>query len=206
MKKIGYGLQYNVYDLGNDRVLKIETSTFNKTITLLRWGTFNPKSIKAQIYAADRILSNSIAGLKSSDNLDLSLIGNSVFRKDNNYEQDKVTSLKDYFSSHSLKENKATVDAWIESIFSLWKFKIADTVFNFTINNGVDNKGNNILIDLGELTFSKDEVERNIQEKKWLKQWSLKQIKDDSFKEYIVNRLAERLTLSNLETYWGSTD
>lgn len=202
-KKIGEGLQYNVYDIYNGRVSKITTSTFEKINTLKRWGNYDLSKIKKKIKSINKITPKSIKGVKSIPNFNFNLIGNPFFKEKLNYEQDKVILLGKYFSAHSLQENKNIIDLYIKNIFVLWKFGVSDTVFNFTINNGVNKNGEVILSDIGELTFVKKDVAGYIKEKKWLKKWSLKDdISDLKLKSYIAKKFDEKLTLENLEKYW----
>ena len=67
------------------------------------------------------------------------------------------------------EEAKIWIDKFIELIFECWKEGFSERVFNLTINNGVDKKGNVIFIDFGELTFKKKNVKKAIKTKRWEK-------------------------------------
>ncbi len=204
MNKIAQGLQYTVYDMGNRRVLKIKTTLFEKVRILRSWNIRNPITIIRCVFEAYLITYTSIQGLKFVKNIDWSMFGNPTFFG-LNYEQDKVTTLSDFFSSHTISENKLIIDALIVHIHNQWKYGMADTVYNFTVNNGVDASGSVILIDLGELTFDKEVVRTHITKKKWLTQWSFGQLEGGELKEYIEKSFASRLTIELLDVYWNKS-
>ncbi len=204
MKKIAEGLQYKVYEKGQNRVLKIETTLIEKIRTLKSWGINNPISLICGIWDAYRVTNYSIKKIKSYKIIDWSLFGNpTFFKKSLKYEQDKVVPLGTYFSVHSSIENKAAIDSLVENIFSLWKYGMSDTVYNFTVNNGIDSAGKVILLDLGELTFEKNIVKKHIEDKKWLTQWSFNNIQDENLKQFVSKCFEENLTSQNLDRYWG---
>ncbi len=154
---------------------------------------------------ANRILEKSIQGIRAIPEFDMSLIGNPTFGELFQYEQDYVTPLLGYFGTHSLTENKVAIDSWVENIHALWGYGVSDVVFNFTLNNGVNTKGEVVLIDFGELTFNKTAVALRIAQKKWLTQWSYAhQVQDENLKTYIAQKLENELTIANLEKYWLS--
>ena len=202
---LGKGLQYRIYDIGKGRVLKNPTTRFQKFFTLLQWGYIRPSNIRNSIIAAERITKEYIEGLQSSvRNLPSYLLGNPFFRENLCYEQDNATTLEIYFSQHGLEENKEVVDVYIENIIQLWSYGISDSVYNFTINNAVTKKGKVILIDLGELTFSKLAVIDQIAKQKWLHQWSYKHIIDDALKDYFKSKMRQYVTMTNLQKYWNN--
>lgn len=204
MKKIAEGLQYKVYDRGNGRVLKIQTSVFDKIRILRSWNIRNPITLVRSIFNAYLITYTSIRRLKKTKGIDWSIFGNpTFFGYSLNYEQDKVVTLSDFFKSHTTAENKAIIYAWISYVYNQWKYGMADTVYNFTVNNGIDSFGNVILIDLGELTFDMEVVRTHVSNKKWLTQWSFSQMEDSELKRYIEDVLSSKLTVESLNSYWN---
>lgn len=204
MKKIAQGLQYKVYDIGNDRILKKTTNNAEMAVKLISWGELN---IKKLIREAIDIRKKSIEGLLNLGNIDPKILGNPKFLQNLSYEQDKVISVEDYMASHTVEENKRIIDKYIENIFETWKFGFADIVYNFTINNGVNLEGKVILIDLGELSFSKEEVGESIKNKKWLTRHSYKTLKckDKELEQYFKETMEEMVTLSSLDKYWSQS-
>jgi len=59
-----------------------------------------------------------------------------------------------------------------------------------------------ILIDLAELTFSKNKVIKLIKSKKWLKQYSYLTMKDIKLKQYFKEEMKNQITIENLKKYW----
>jgi hypothetical protein len=81
MNKINSGLQYHVYDLGNGRVLKKETSRFFKVFNLIGFVPlliFNPVRIYSDIKNTENITKLCYDKIKKS-NVDLSKLGNPTF-------------------------------------------------------------------------------------------------------------------------------
>jgi hypothetical protein len=205
-KIIGKGLQYIVYDIGQTRVLKRQTTRFSKIFTLIKWGNYNPIKIYKDILVAEKITRNSISSLaKISNYSQFSFLGHPVIGADLNYRQDRVIPFAEYFSTHDLEENKKIINLYVQNIFKTWTNGFSDTVYNFTINNGVSNSGEVILIDLGELSFDKREVLGYILSQSWLRTWSYKQISSE-LKEYFKNKMESEITESNLEKFWHSSN
>ena len=147
MKKIASGLQYHVYDLGNGKVLKKETSKVYKLFKLISWTPyliFKPNQLVREINNSTKSTQKCFNKLKNS-NVDFTILGNPKF-EDKKYKyiytQDKVKILS---SKVSYKE----IDFYIESIFDNWKNGFCDEIFNFSRNSGIDKNGKVILIDLG---------------------------------------------------------
>ena len=59
--------------------------------------------------------------------------------------------------------------------------------------------GRVILLDLGELSFSKKEIERLIDNKIWLNQWSYLYIKNIKLKKYFATLMNSRITTTALK-------
>lgn len=211
MKCIGRGFQYSVYDLGK-RVLKKENCSSYKDIcvicSLICEG--NILGIPKKLEALNKSTEESIKNLKKfSKSIDMSLFGNPTFNLDqssNSYEQDKVETIKSYFTKHNLSENKKIIDEYVTLSLSLWKYGVSDTVFNFTINSGVLKKQNKLMVvqlDLGELTFSQEEISELIKEKKWLQQHSYRSLKDAELRMYYEKTMDKYINLDNLNKFWS---
>ena len=201
MKKIASGLQYHVYDLGNGKVLKKETSKVYKLFKLISWTPyliFKPNQLVREINNSTKSTQKCFNKLKNS-NVDFTILGNPKF-EDKKYKyiytQDKVKIL-------SSKVSCSEIDLYIESIFDNWKNGFCDEIFNFSKNSGIDKNGKVILIDLGELVFSKDEVLELIKIKRWLKSYSYFWISRD-VKKYYVSHMEKNITKENLNKYWNS--
>ncbi len=204
---IGIGLQHAVYQGQPRRVLKRPTTTLEKVRILWSWGIRNPLKILRSVISANQTTQQSITGLKARlCDANRQFFGEPVFTNPLSYHQDSAVTLLDYFSAHLFAENQTIVDAYITHMFAMWSCGIADTVFNFTVNHGVTSSGSVIIVDLGELTFSKETIADLIRERTWERQWSLKTMPDSELKTYILDQMRSRITVANLETRWNTTD
>lgn len=204
LRKIGRGLEFTVYLLNKRRVLKRPTTRMRKRVLLKRW--YKDKTFKEII----RLVDKSERGTEYSErnlqryvlNKAPALIGNPVFLKNLAYTQDRVYVLGKYLKSHTYRQNKLILQAYVRCILQQWELGFFQKVSNFTINYGIDAKGRVILIDLGELTFSKAEVARRVRKRMWLENWSYKKFTDKKLKKYYARLLDKELTLEKLDRVW----
>lgn len=209
MKKIGSGVQYDVYDLGNGRVRKIETSLLVK---IIRFHRIAPKykiylhpihNIRTAI-GAGKMTKDSVDYLRrNSNNIDLSLLGNPSIN-DLGYDQDFAPTLGERLFSVDFEMQKRLVDGYMNNILMSWDFGFSDTNFNFMINSGVNNKGEVILADLGELSWNKDEVYKLVKSKHWEKRSSFNKMEEGALKKYFQEQFNDQITIDNLENRWKS--
>jgi len=204
LKKIGKGLEFNVFDLGNGRVLKKPTTKRQKRKFFRQWYPNETKAVQEKrLYRAEKSTQYSLRNLSRHVLKAFpTLLGNPLFLKNLQYTQDKVQPLGKYFKSHTFSENKLILHSYTNCIFQQWEAGFFQKVSNFTINYGVDAKGKVILMDLGELTFSKAEVASRIKKKTWLANWSYLKMKDKKLKRYYARLLDAELTLEKLNRLW----
>ena len=200
MKKIGQGLQFNVYEKRN-KVVKTPTSKFQIKLKLLLWTPsylLKPSELEKE---AERIIKGREEVLQEIQRRRFkpSLLANLIFRE-NEIEQDKVTPLKQYLNDYETAKEK--IDEYINFIFDCWKNGFSERTFNLTINNGVNSNEDIVLMDFGEITFRKSDVERAIKIKRWRRSWSFKKDIGNKIREHYDKQMLERLTLSNLNKYW----
>ena len=204
-KIIGEGLQFKVYKISKNRVIKKPTTRSQKISKLKQWAKNDPRlllRLKKDAIAAERITDVSIRGLRRIiTRMDPAIIGNPRFLKHPNYEQDVALPLGKYLEKHSFNENKAILNEYVNNIIQAWRSGFSDTVFNFTINNGVKN-GKVILLDLGELSFSKEKIKLLITKKTWLRHWSYSGMKDGKLKSYFERIMNLRITSKVLDKNW----
>ncbi len=210
MRKIGSGVQFNVYDIGNGRVRKIPTSFIQKLITFHKIAPkyhllFHPiHNIKTAIGSGKMTISSIEQLQKNLVNIDPSLIGNPLIMAKHEYEQDKVLSFADKIRAANPEGQKKLVDGYVDHILSCWDYGFSDTVFNFMVNSGLTNSGDVLLIDLGELTWSKDEVADLVREKHWEKRSSYNKLWDIGLKKYLQQQFNKKITLTSLNQHWNS--
>ena len=74
-------------------------------------------------------------------------------------EQDRVEILGNCLKG---KDAKRWVDEYIEFIFECWKNGFSEKTYNFTINHGVALNRKIVLVDFGELNFTKSKIKGEI--------------------------------------------
>ena len=200
MKKIGQGLQFNVYENG-EKVIKTPTSRFQIKLKLLFWTPsylLKPyeleKEVKRTINEREEVLQEI-----QRRRFKPSLLANLVI-KENEIEQDRVTPLREYLRNYG--ESKARTDEYINFVFDCWMNGFSERTYNLTINNGVNSAGEIVLMDFGEITFRKSDVERAIKIKRGRRSWSFKKDMKKEVRQYYDKQMLEKLTLSNLNKYW----
>lgn len=199
MKKIGKGLYYVVYELSDERVLKVERSFFGKQKMLIKWldyrrflkNLFHPLNYNKNLLESKRIAARSPR-----------LFGNPNFVKQNNYEQDKIIPLQEYFQKNTIEASREILEKYIKMTFETWSLGFSDVVFNFTYNCGVTKDGRVVLHDFNEVTTNKEDLIRRCNKKMWLNQASFSSLPEGEFKEYIRSRMNESFTKDSVEKYW----
>jgi hypothetical protein len=206
LKKIGGGLEFNVFLLNKTTVLKRPTSKRQKQLILRRfYPNKSSREIQKIILHAEKSLDYSQRNMRKHVLKRAPwILGNPVLLGNLKYTQDKVTVLGKYIQSHSFNENKKVLQSYVSCIMYQWKLGFFHKIFNFTINYGIDKKCSVILLDLGELTFSKYEVARLIKKKDWLTSWSYTSCRDIQLKRYYAELLDEKINLEVLNRLWRS--
>lgn len=200
---IGQGLQYRVYAYGNDQVKKVP-NTF-KQMKVIK-GNFNPLMrlcppfLHYKTKRDYRHRQEVVSEIQRRD-ISPSLLGNPQFEGDTII-QDRVTPLGEALSSHDFMKQTELIEAYIQSIWRSWKAGFAESTYNFTINHGLDETGQVVIIDFGECIFSKEAIARDIRTKRFLKSWSFRKDLPSQLQKYCQGRLTEALTLKELDRLW----
>lgn len=191
------GFTYNVYDIGDGRVLKKEKPLVQQYFLHLPFN-HSPRYVHMHKAQAARLM-------RVCEHADF--LGRPKYLSARSYSQDKVTVLDAYSKTHSFEENKRAIDAYVALVFTTWQNGFADLIFNFTRNCGVLPDGKVALIDFNEVTFSKEMMAEKIREERWLKAYSyLKDLHDEALKAYYAEVMAQAMTLENLDRYWKDNE
>ena len=204
MKKIGQGLQFTVYDLENGNVMKVRNTKLKSIIKLVSWEPhyiFHPINLNQEVEKAFERLDESIAGLGKKE-IESWMLANIVFGNGGRVGQERVTPLSQVFKKGNLEESKKLIDLYIDFVIHLWGYGICDITFNYTGNNGIDSSGRVVLMDIGELTFSKGKVRSYIRDRTWEKRWSFTKDTPSNLKEYVRSQMSGYLTEEVLENCW----
>ncbi len=202
MKIIGKGYWYNVYDLKNSRVIKLEKGFLQKICDTYQFEGKNITSYLKTIFkllTGKRKIMDAYAYIQN--NSELGLVGFPTFLDGINYEQNKVEILGSVLLGLNLIKRKELIDLYIKNIIECWRNGFADNVYNFTINNGVDSSGKLIFLDFNEITLLKADVLKSIETKRWLRAWSLNQI-DIELQQYYREQMNMEVTTESLEQNW----
>lgn len=203
MNRVGEGIQYTAYDLGNGRIFKRPTTFLECGRRMLAWRypfiELPIWTIPRDILRAKRDARTSLAGLRPLLP-DLSLeLGNPAINDDLSYEQDRAVAVGDYFRTHSLTQNKRAVDQYIVLLFRFWEYGFNDRPFKLPLNFGVTDDDRIILLDLGELYFEKEKALLRIHARLWEKVF----IPDPALKAYYCKAMDRAMTPGNLDIYWA---
>lgn len=131
-------------------------------------------------------------------------MGSPVIGRNGSYEQDKTLLLGEVLNVSDFSTQKELIDEYVSNLLSGWDYGFSDTVFNFMINSGVTSEGRVVLIDLGELTFNKEEVLNLVKAKHWEKRSSFNKLENINLKNYIQEQFNLKVTPINLEDRWNS--
>lgn len=203
MKKIGEGLQYTVYDLGNGRTFKKPTNVLQRCCRVLAWRF---PFLETPIWTIPRDIlrvradaRRSLGGLRPLLPFISLELGSPTINDDFSYEQDRAVVVTDYFRTHSLASNKRVIDEYVALLFRFWEHGFTERAFKILMNFGVTADDRLILLDLGELYFEKETARQRIRACPW--EGAL--ILDAVLNEYYRAAMRSAMTVENLEAYWG---
>lgn len=202
MKILGRGFEFCVYEYDKNTVIKIPTSSIQIFKKLLIWEfklLFFPRKLLKRINQIKYMRWRSISIIRKSE-IDKKYFGN--FKEYQNYIiQDKGKVLK-YYLNQSENASKKYIKEYINLLLKQWEHGISDNVFNITINNIVNKKGEVVFCDLGEILTEKEKIIELIKRKKWLNQYSYRFHMNKKTKKIFKEDMDKYITLENLEKYW----
>jgi len=194
MKKIGEGWQYSTYDLGNGRVLKKFHSLLRIYWVMLKdIFPFQEDSlfeIPGFARASKRKALASFEILKKN-NIPPAWIGNPKLFDNLNYEQDKVRPLHEVFAESDTATIKSIIDQFVIFNKELLAKGAIDKSFNITKNYGINERGELILIDIGELFGGLESIKNQLMRRAWDKHYVSGCIKDKEAQEYFIKKMDE---------------
>ncbi|HAQ03093.1 TPA: hypothetical protein DEP30_03750 [Candidatus Nomurabacteria bacterium] len=192
MKKIGQGWQYTTYDLENGRVFKKFHSWTKAYFVILRdIFPFDKDSlfeIPSFIKDVKRKADESFEIMKRV-NIPQEWMANPRFINKYDFEQDKVSPLHEVFESSNTEEAKKIIDLFIEFNLKLLNLGVIDKGFNITKNYGLDNDGQIVLIDIGELFDNKELINQQLKDRGWTHSYVGGCIQDKEAREYFISEM-----------------
>ncbi|MBO6576733.1 MAG: hypothetical protein JJ896_13975 [Rhodothermales bacterium] len=200
MEHIGSGWQFDVYATG-ERVRKVPVTPLRMAIRVLRSYPgllLRPHKLVAKVR---KLTAERTAVLKELDRRQLHdyLLAN--FRNERGvYTQDRVTTLEDVFALSRL-DARWVLDRYVQSIKSGWQSGMAETSFNFTVNHGMDRHGRVVVLDVGELSFDRDEALDLVASRFWERAYSVQTL-PESLRTYLLRTMAREITPRALMRIW----
>ena len=200
MRHIGSGWQFDAYASGSD-VLKVPISSLRMSARVLRSYPallWKPLQLGRKI---ERLMTERRAVLQELERrkVDPELLAN--FRRDRGrYVQDYVRTLEDILDEGKL-DPFWLMDRYVASILRGWKNGLAETSFNFTVNHGLNRRGRVVIIDVGELTFSREEALRLVESRFWEKAYSVAQL-PGPVRDYLIRLMDRVITADRLQREW----
>ena len=116
-------------------------------------------------------------------------MANPKFISKYNFEQDKVTPLHDIFKISNTEKAKNIIDLFIEFNLKLLNIGVIDKGFNITKNYGLDSNEQIVLIDIGELFDDKKLINKQLEERGWIKSYVGGCIVDEEAREYFIQEM-----------------
>ncbi len=192
MKKIGQGWQYSVYDMGNGRVLKkfhsflrsywviVKTIFPFKDDSLMVIPDFSRQMKRKALVSFEILKKRNIPG---------EFIGNPRFLNTLDFEQDKATPLHDVFDKSKSSEIISIIDRFVIFNKRLLDMGVIDKSFNITKNFGINQKGEIVLIDIGELLDNPEKIRQHCADRVWAKHYVAGCIQDEGARKYFVDEM-----------------
>lgn len=197
---IGEGLQYTVFDLGNGRVRKIPKCRDEMIEMAMNWYESKQKAADNVDLALKR--REKVDGKLQEMEIPSYIFGN--FEVDGSivYQDRLIPVNRKLEETDNLELKKKIIDDYVELLQILWSYGVGDTIYNFTINNGYDDKDRLVQMDFGEIVFSKERIKKEVKDQKWLTKRSYEHDLPRELKSYFKERMAEEITVEKLEDKW----
>jgi len=207
MAQLGSGLEYKVYDEGDARVLKVRRSLPNRLFASFRYAV-RARSFTHSLGIA-RILMPKINGVPG---LLASLANESRETKrwfaniesagGNDYTQDRILPLRDYFVTHSLEENIAIAERYVGLIRSMWTVGVGDPYYNFQFNAGVYPDGSVAQMDVADLVTDGEFLASTVQRQVWL-ETGIPGVADEELREACIRLFDAGFTAQSFAEGWA---
>jgi hypothetical protein len=202
VEKIGEGWQFKVYDRGS-RVEKVPKSRFEITVSIVSdcpEMIFKPFKLRSEVKRISQERSKAFNALEN-DRMPKEMVSGAEI-DEGVLIQDKVEVIEDRFSDARLSERKKVIDIYIDFVIECWRYGFSETTYNFTINHGLEEDEDLVLLDIGELTFSKEKIVEDIKDEKWLEKAVYTDFLSEDLKPYFKKRMKEEITVEKLEDKW----
>ncbi len=178
MKYISSGWQYAVYDLGNGRVHKkfhsylgtVCIMTKDILVDYFHHHRHSLSDIPSLIVEMREFTQHSIVGIRNHPEIKKEWLGNPTFKDNFDYEQDFATTIRDYIiTTPTMQKKYGVIDLLVMFCYTLYSHGVIEKTFDIGQNFGINEHGEIVLIDLGELVFNKKFIEEQLTLRVWAK-------------------------------------
>jgi hypothetical protein len=207
MDIINRGAQYKVIDTHDGRVRKIPLTAEEFRAVVRSWYapemppeeelTIDYRKLALDSCKDMQILLDKHPELRAS-------FGNPIFETKGTYTQDKLHTMGEILQQSTPTQQRMLVDRFIDFVLYHWRYGLSELIFNLTVNNGLNDTGQIVLLDFGEITFNKEEIRATIDAKWWLRSFSYTHDIPKGLQPYYAQSLAERLTSDTLDATWNT--
>jgi len=122
-------------------------------------------------------------------------VGNPLFLNSLDFEQDKVEPLHVVFDKTDTKGSMKIIDEFIVFNKKLLALGVMDKSFNITKNYGLADSGAIVLIDIGELFDDSEQIQKQLIDRAWGKEYVAGCIQNEEVRKYFVQKMDENFGL-----------
>jgi hypothetical protein len=200
------GAQYRVYSIWGRRVIKVPHNLRRAQSIFRGWSsTMTNEEIKHHAQLSVDNGHRSVRKLEQLSKLHPAVseyLCRPRFYRSGSYSQLRVKTLDQVFSAQDFDANLLTIEAYAVALLKEWEYGFCESEFNICMNNGLNAEGGIVLIDFGDVVFSKAEVERVMRKKPWLSSWSYTTGLPKELRKPFAEIMARTLTPANLKHLW----
>jgi hypothetical protein len=191
MRLLGRGWQYTVYDLGNGKVLKRYNTWFEAYRVMLKDSLMHarlPVLLFSKYYNEGKVCARQSLGNITKSSLSPIMFGSPKMISEYDYEQTYAEPLSRYLKRVSTEKGKEMIDAFIEFNKTLARNSLLEKNCNIGDNFGINESGEIVIIDLGEICTSQKEIQQQINNRVWAAPDVLSRI-PSSLHAYLVEKM-----------------
>lgn len=205
--RLGIGGQYTVYNLPDNRVLKVAHNAVSARNELVRQGhDWNDTSLEEVIFRRDEGVVY-VQRLCEQSEVAREIFGNPKFNGELGetgvYEQDKLSIPGLEINEMSERAQKEYINKYIQLQLRLWTLGCSEGTFNFQVNAGLNAQGDMVVGDFGEMDFSKEMIAQRIDGPRWEHAWGVTSLSPE-MQQWAIERFNKELTLERLDALWGA--
>ncbi|MFT6361405.1 MAG: hypothetical protein ACJA2Z_000393 [Candidatus Paceibacteria bacterium] len=188
MRKLGQGWQVTVHEYTDTVVYKKpHTSFFVAAKSILKDYpsiVLKPHKLLKFVKNLRAQQLNSLTQISLRHDISTHL-GDPVIEKSGTYYQNKVIPMNQYIKGISKNDFETLVVDYADFVKYLSREGVLDKSCNFLKNFGINNNGDPVLIDLGELYFDAQEIREQIKRKPWARPQFLLPLSDWQREEFL---------------------